>query len=202
MSENSFESFPSQPVIPETPETAHSGFRIGQKVDFNTEIPYGEGETGEAIDTGGGWEIKDFVSRTAGDRVIESAKVVSLNGLHEDIISLTLLHGLPEAEEPTAPSAESAPEEFQLSGLPIKKRATEIISYIHAKKPHMPIIGVGGIFTAEDAYEKIKAGATLLQVYTGFIYEGPFIARSVNEGLASLLKRDGYKSISEAVGKN
>lgn len=89
-----------------------------------------------------------------------------------------------------------------LSGLPIKKRATEIISYIHAKKPHMPIIGVGGIFTAEDAYEKIKAGATLLQVYTGFIYEGPFIARSINEGLASLLKRDGYKSISEAVGKN
>ncbi|MBY0539185.1 quinone-dependent dihydroorotate dehydrogenase [Patescibacteria group bacterium] len=89
-----------------------------------------------------------------------------------------------------------------LSGEPIKKRATEIISYIHSKKPNMPIIGVGGIFTAEDAYEKIKAGASLLQVYTGFIYEGPLIARAINEGLAVFLKRDGYKSISEAVGKN
>lgn len=89
-----------------------------------------------------------------------------------------------------------------LSGEPIKKRATEIISYIRAKKPTLPIIGVGGIFTAEDAYEKIKAGATLLQVYTGFIYEGPLIARAINEGLATLLKRDGYKNISEAVGKN
>lgn len=89
-----------------------------------------------------------------------------------------------------------------LSGEPIKKRATEIISYIHSKKPNMPIIGVGGIFTAEDAYEKIKAGATLLQVYTGFIYEGPLIARTLNEGLAALLKRDGYKNISEAVGKS
>lgn len=88
-----------------------------------------------------------------------------------------------------------------LSGEPIKRQATEIIAYIHAKKPTLPIIGVGGIFTAEDAYEKIKAGASLVQVYTGFIYEGPFIVRSINSGLARLLKKDGYTNIAEAVGK-
>ncbi len=88
-----------------------------------------------------------------------------------------------------------------LSGEPIKKQATEIISYIHKKRPTLPIIGVGGIFTAEDAYEKIKAGASLVQVYTGFIYEGPFIARTINQGLVKLLEKDGYKNISEAVGK-
>jgi dihydroorotate dehydrogenase len=88
-----------------------------------------------------------------------------------------------------------------LSGLPLQKLATDIIRHIHGKAPELPIIGVGGIFTAEDAYEKIKAGATLVQVYTGFIYEGPGIAANINRGLLKLLARDGYKNISEAVGK-
>lgn len=88
-----------------------------------------------------------------------------------------------------------------LSGKPLAKRATEVIHYIHLKKPILPIIGVGGIFTAEDAYEKIKAGASLVQVYTGFIYEGPAIVKNINEGLIELLKKDSYKNISEAVGR-
>lgn len=87
-----------------------------------------------------------------------------------------------------------------LSGEPIKKRATEIISYIHKRNPQIPIMGVGGIFTAEDAYEKIRAGATLVQVYTGFIYEGPLIARAINNGLIDILKRDGHKNIGDVVG--
>jgi len=89
-----------------------------------------------------------------------------------------------------------------LSGLPIQRRATEIIRYIHRKEPALPIIGVGGIFTAEDAYEKIRAGASLVQVYTGFIYEGPLIAADINRGLLSLLNRDGYANVAEAVGKD
>lgn len=88
-----------------------------------------------------------------------------------------------------------------LSGEPIKAIATEIIRYIHKKSPELPIIGVGGIFNAEDAYEKIKAGASLVQVYTGFIYEGPGIAAEINRGLVKLLNQDGYKNISEAVGR-
>lgn len=84
-----------------------------------------------------------------------------------------------------------------LSGLPLKDRATEIIAFIHKENPLLPIIGVGGIFTAEDAYEKIKAGASILQIYTGFIYEGPFIAHDINKGILKLLKRDGIQNLSD-----
>jgi len=64
----------------------------------------------------------------------------------------------------------------------------------------LPIVGVGGVFSAEDAWEKICAGATLVQLYTGFIYEGPSVARRINEGLAAIMKREGFNSIDEAVG--
>jgi dihydroorotate dehydrogenase len=64
----------------------------------------------------------------------------------------------------------------------------------------MTIIGVGGIFNARDAWEKICAGASLLQLYTGFIYEGPGIASRINDGLAGLLQREGFDSLDQAVG--
>ena len=63
-----------------------------------------------------------------------------------------------------------------------------------------PIIGVGGIFTAEDAYEKIRAGASAVQIYTGFVYEGPAVVKRINQGLIRLMERDGLQSIAEAVG--
>ena len=87
-----------------------------------------------------------------------------------------------------------------LSGKPVKTKATQIIRHIHKHSPGLPIIGVGGIFTAQDAYEKIKAGASLVQIYTGFIYQGPSIVKKINKGLLELIKRDGFKNISEAVG--
>ncbi|MFC2098263.1 quinone-dependent dihydroorotate dehydrogenase [Bacteroidota bacterium] len=69
-----------------------------------------------------------------------------------------------------------------LSGGPLRERSTEIISYIHGKTAgKLPIIGVGGIMNPEDALEKIRAGASLVQVYTGFIYEGPSIVRRINK---------------------
>jgi dihydroorotate dehydrogenase len=64
----------------------------------------------------------------------------------------------------------------------------------------MPIIGVGGIFTAEDAWEKICAGASLVQIYTGFIYQGAGVARDINDGLSKILKEHGYGTLDEAVG--
>lgn len=71
-----------------------------------------------------------------------------------------------------------------LSGLPVKQRSTEIISYLHKKSNgSFPIIGVGGIHSAEDAIEKLKAGASLVQVYTGFIYEGPSLMKKINKGI-------------------
>ena len=59
----------------------------------------------------------------------------------------------------------------------------------------------GGVFTADDAYEKIKAGASLVQIITGLIYGGPRVVQKINKGLVALLERDGYQHVSEAVGK-
>ncbi len=88
-----------------------------------------------------------------------------------------------------------------LSGLPLKQRATEMIADLYRlTNGRIPILGVGGIFTAADAWEKISAGASLVQLYTGFIYQGPAIAREINEGLAVILEREGFKSLDAAVG--
>jgi len=75
-----------------------------------------------------------------------------------------------------------------LSGKPLAKRSNQVISAIYRySKGKMPIIGVGGIFTAEDAYEKMEAGASLVQIYTGLVYEGPAIAREIVTGLKRLI---------------
>ncbi len=72
-----------------------------------------------------------------------------------------------------------------LSGKPLKERSTQVISYIHRKSEgKIPIIAAGGIFTAADAREKLEAGASLVQVYTGFIYEGPAIVKKICKGLS------------------
>jgi dihydroorotate dehydrogenase len=71
-----------------------------------------------------------------------------------------------------------------LSGFPLKARSTEVIQYLHEKSNgKIPIIGVGGIHNREDALEKLKAGAALIQLYTGFIYEGPGVIKSINKYL-------------------
>jgi dihydroorotate dehydrogenase len=88
-----------------------------------------------------------------------------------------------------------------LSGAPLRDQSNQVISLVYRlTRGKLPIIGVGGIFTAEDAWDKICAGASLIQLYTGFIYEGPGIAKRINEGLAEILRREGFNSIDEAVG--
>ena len=88
-----------------------------------------------------------------------------------------------------------------LSGKPLKDRATRMIAELsELTRGRIPLIGVGGIFTAEDAWEKIAAGASLVQLYTGFIYQGPRIAQEINEGLAKILTREGCANLDEAVG--
>lgn len=90
-----------------------------------------------------------------------------------------------------------------LSGKPLQKRSNEVISVIYEHAGgRLPIIGVGGIFTAQDAYDKIAAGASLLQAYTGFIYGGPHFARDVVNGLADILDKKGISSLDEAVGSS
>jgi len=88
-----------------------------------------------------------------------------------------------------------------LSGRPLKARSTEIIRHLHRQTGgKLPIIGVGGIFDAADAWEKIAAGATLVQVYTGLVYEGPAVARSIVRGLRERLTERGLTGLSQAVG--
>lgn len=70
-----------------------------------------------------------------------------------------------------------------LSGAPVKARSTAVVQYIRKELPHIPIIAVGGIMTAEDALEKLRAGANLVQVYTGLVYEGPGLIKRINDAI-------------------
>ena len=76
-----------------------------------------------------------------------------------------------------------------LSGKPLTKRSTQVIRYLrHNLGPQFPIIGVDGIMSTEDAIEKLKAGADLIQIYTGFIYEGPGFVKQINKAILQNLK--------------
>ncbi len=88
-----------------------------------------------------------------------------------------------------------------LSGSPLRARSTGVIRHIHRQtRGALPVIGVGGIFTAEDAWEKITAGASLVQVYTGLVYEGPAIVKDIIRGLHVKLAEHGLRDLREAVG--
>ena len=88
-----------------------------------------------------------------------------------------------------------------LSGSPLRQRASDVIRRIYTlTNGRLPIIGVGGIFSPEDAFEKIAVGASLVQAYTGFIYGGPGFAKIINAGLAGLLRKRGFSRVDEAVG--
>lgn len=112
-------------------------------------------------------DIVDIVADTKIDGVIATNTTISRKGLKtdQDFISDIANGGL--------------------SGAPLKSRSTEVISYLHKKSGgSFPIIGVGGIDSAEAAKEKIAAGASLVQIYSGFVYQGPGLVKSINLGLA------------------
>jgi dihydroorotate dehydrogenase len=93
------------------------------------------------------------------------------------------------------------PQNGGLSGKVVEKLADELIAYVYKKtKGKYVVVGCGGVFSAEDAYKKIRLGASLIQLITGMIYEGPQVIGEINAGLEKLLLRDGFKNISEAVG--
>ncbi len=95
------------------------------------------------------------------------------------------------------------PEVGGISGKVVQHLADDLIRHVYLKTGgKKAIIGVGGIFSAEDAYEKIKNGASLVQLITGMIFQGPSLISEINLGLERLLKKDGYKHVSEAVGVN
>ncbi len=115
-------------------------------------------------------DIIDIVNQTKIDGVIATNTTISREGLKTQSSKLEAIGA------------------GGLSGKPLTKRATEVVMYLNTKSNKaFPIIAVGGIYTAEDALEKLNAGASLVQVYTGFIYEGPSIVKKINKGLLKTL---------------
>jgi dihydroorotate dehydrogenase len=122
--------------------------------------------------------------------ICETASALGLAGIVAGNTTLSR-EGIPAA----------AAMEGGLSGQPLKMRARALIREIYrCTEGRLPIIGVGGIGSAEDAYGHIKAGASLVELYTAMIYQGPGLVPAIKTGLLRLLKRDGRRSISEAVG--
>jgi dihydroorotate dehydrogenase len=90
-----------------------------------------------------------------------------------------------------------------LSGQPLRDNARDLIASVYRRtQRQLPIIGVGGVMNAGDALGHIKAGASLVEIYTGLIYEGPGLIASIKSELVNLLKRDGFRSISDAIGSD
>ncbi len=135
-------------------------------------------------------KLSPDLHETAIADVVELAESVGLDGI---VATNTTI------KRPDSLRGPHVAEDGGLSGKPIADRATETIRFV-AGRTDLPLIGVGGVFTARDAYEKIRAGADLVQLYTGFIYQGPTVARDINQGLLDLLAQDGFDSIEEAVG--
>ena len=93
-------------------------------------------------------------------------------------------------------------EKGGLSGKPLQEISTNMIKKFYKQlNGKIPIIGVGGVDSGKSAYEKITAGASLLQLYTGFIYKGPSVVKDIKKGLIQILKAEGLNNIKEAIGK-
>lgn len=132
-----------------------------------------------------------------------------LDEAQQEEMAQTLLDGKVDGvilSNTTLDRPEFLPEKFRsqqggLSGQPLTNKSTDIIrNFYKLTKGKLPIIGVGGISNGDQAYAKIKAGASLVQLYTGLVFEGPTVAYSINKRLLELLKADGLTSISDAVG--
>ncbi|HAM73685.1 MAG TPA: dihydroorotate dehydrogenase (quinone) [Verrucomicrobiales bacterium] len=140
-------------------------------------------------------KVAPDLSFEALDEILELAAPCSLAG----IVATNTTLARPSSTDDRVRSAYA--EAGGLSGRPLAARSTEVIRHLHRQtRGTLPIIGVGGIFSAEDAWEKITAGASLLQVYSGMVYEGPGLAAEIVSGLRLRLAQEGMKTLSEAVG--
>lgn len=117
-------------------------------------------------------------------------------------ITGVLIGNLTKARDP-ALIHDPLPERVKggISGKPTEALCNQLIEYTYRRyRKELVIVGVGGIFSAEDAYTKIKLGASVVQLITGMIFEGPQLVGEINKGLVELLKKDGYTNISQAIG--
>jgi dihydroorotate dehydrogenase len=145
---------------------------------------------------------KPILVKIAPDLSFEALdEILSLTGPRQvaGIVATNTTISRPPTSDPASQRAYA--ETGGLSGLPLRARSTEVIRHLYRQtKGKLPIIGVGGIFNAADAWEKITAGASLLQVYTGMVYEGPSLARDLVRGLRQHLAETGLTQIQQAIG--
>lgn len=150
--------------------------------------------------SGNGWKRPVFIKLPADIEFSELDKLVQIARKYK--ISGFISTNLTKKRDFSKIKDKNVPEKGGLSGKLVQDLSDRQIEYLHKKYgKEFVIIGCGGIFSAEDAYKKIKLGASLIQLITGMIFEGPQLIGEINFGLAKLLKKDGYKNISEAVGK-
>lgn len=121
---------------------------------------------------------------------------VALNsGIDGLIVSNTTI------ERPERLKSENARETGGLSGVPLMEPSTRVLADIYKRTSgQLPIIGVGGIVSGADVYKKIRAGASAVQLYTALIYHGPMLVQKIKTDLTALLRRDGFRSVTDAVG--
>lgn len=130
----------------------------------------------------------------APEDITDIAEVSLAHKLDALIVSNTTI-GRPPLRSP------HAAETGGLSGAPLHDLALQRLrEFRRATGGRIPLVGVGGISNADQAYARIRAGASLLQLYSALVYEGPMLARTINRGLAHRLRRDGFASISDAIG--
>ncbi|MGE3783803.1 MAG: quinone-dependent dihydroorotate dehydrogenase, partial [Alphaproteobacteria bacterium] len=123
------------------------------------------------------------------------AAVALSTGIDGIIVSNTTVARPPELRSPHAREAGG------LSGPPLFGPSTEVLRDIYRlTRGELPLVGVGGVASADDAYAKIRAGASLVQLYTALVFDGPGLLGRVKTGLAELLRRDGFASVGDAVG--
>ena len=88
-----------------------------------------------------------------------------------------------------------------LSGQPLRERSLKVLKHLHAQVGEtLPLISVGGVATTDDVYERLQAGACLVQLYTSLVYEGPLLLKRLNEGVLKRLERDGFSKVEEVIG--
>lgn len=132
------------------------------------------------------------LSETQADEIAHTLVELKIDGI---ILTNTTL------SRPSDLPASFATEKGGLSGAPLTQKSTEMIArFYRLTEGKIPIIGAGGILSGRDAYAKIRAGASLVQVYSGLIFHGPELVQRINRDLITYLKRDGYTSITQAVG--
>ncbi|HEY5297419.1 MAG TPA: quinone-dependent dihydroorotate dehydrogenase [Verrucomicrobiae bacterium] len=142
-------------------------------------------------------KIAPDLSFEALDEILELASLRNISG----IVATNTTLARPQTSNSNSQKIYS--ESGGLSGKPLRERSTEIIRHLFKQtRGQLPVIGVGGIFNADDAWEKITAGASLIQIYTGLIYEGPGLPKKIAGGLIEKLEKSGMKNLQAAVGSS